>query len=150
MKYKVKFRITQDGGQGQKFSINLAEGNSFLLGPATVGLHVKGQDENFSPCMFSIKNGVLVVNDRGTKAGIRLNNRSGDEFTLKPGDLIQIVEHSIEILEAPIPLVEEPVEEESPQTRCLDISGGAQALLSPQKQKPLVRNPPYLHHRPLV
>ena len=115
MKYKVKFRISAENGKKAKYSINIEEGATFVVSPEALGMSgVHGQ----TICLLKIEKGRLFATGSGDSS-IRLNNRDGSKFGIRPGDFVDSGGLSVEFLEVP---VEKEAEEESGSTRFVDIS----------------------------
>lgn len=104
MKYRLKFRVSgltpQDGKNIRKFSINMEEGQSFVLGKFIPGVQ-------HSIAILSIRKGVLYASrkheSRELEEPIRLNEVEGTSFQIKTGDLLRSGNHTVEFLEIPQP-----------------------------------------------
>ena len=95
MKFKVKFRVINESGKDQKFSINLEEGKVFVLGKAVPGIkHAVGT--------LVLRDGNLFLNDRKASEKLILNDVVGSEFHLKAGDFAKSGGIEIEFLQVPV------------------------------------------------
>ena len=99
MRHKVKFRIQLSSGQRQKFSVNVDDGTAFQLDTRFLGAEFdRGSSQVL--CSLNVRDGELYVSE-GSVGEISLNNHVGAEFTVRPGDFIQVGEYAVEFLEAP-------------------------------------------------
>lgn len=94
MKFKVKFRISVDGGVQQKFSIQLEEGKPFVAGKAIPAL-----TRNLGTLVVRQEN--LFLNDGKASGPFTVNGTEGKEFHLKVGDVLKAEEFTVEFLELP-------------------------------------------------
>jgi|GEM_PF-1616304 len=115
MKHKVKFRLVGQDGRKQKYSANIDDDTTIPIDGNLLGFE---SDALFSIC---IKHGYLTVSDAGFVGGISLNNSSGTQFEVKPGDFLQVGSFSIEFLEAP----HRPKENLSNETQFIDLADKA-------------------------
>lgn len=109
MKFKVKFRVSIDGGEKSKYSINMEEGASFSVGGEALGFAIIG--------VMTVQNGELYVSEFPADKKVTVNNHAGKKFKLRPGDLMQSSGVAVEFIE--LPFVEEA---DGEATRFLDIS----------------------------
>ena len=105
MKFKVKLRLTQSGGNRKKFSINLEDGQKFMVGRATPGLgsDLTHPSVSSNHCMLTVKDGLIWVTDNQSRNGTFLNHKRVDASAVKIGDILQIGEYLIEFLDVPMP-----------------------------------------------
>ena len=100
MKYKVKFRLAAEDGKKQKYSVNMEDGAHLILGTDTLGAEFKDLVDHGPICVLNIKEGALFVKMH-EKSAIKLNNKEGEEFAIRPGDFLQARKFVIEFLEVP-------------------------------------------------
>jgi hypothetical protein len=116
MKYKVKFRLAADDGKKQKYSVNMEEGSHLVLGSETLGSEFRDLIDSGPICVLDIKDGALSVRMH-EKSTIKLNNKDGNEFGVRPGDFLQARKFVIEFLEVPY-----QVKSTAMETRFVDIN----------------------------
>lgn len=122
MKFKVKFRVINEAGKDQKFSINLEEDKVFVLGKTVPGIkHAIGT--------LVLRDGNLFLNDRKATEKLILNDVVGSEFHLKAGDFAKSGGISIEFLQ--VPVAERP---RNAETQFIDVGD---ALRDPTKMTKL-------------
>ncbi|MFL5814794.1 MAG: ankyrin repeat domain-containing protein [Bdellovibrionia bacterium] len=116
IKHKVKYRVVGADRSKRKYSINLDDGASFQLTRELLQ-GTPAQEGSKPLCSMTIQNGALLVQAGVDQNDIVFNSKPVRESEVRPGDLVQVGEFSIEILECP-----HTVRSESNATQFLDVS----------------------------
>jgi hypothetical protein len=116
IKHKVKYRVVGTDRSKRKYSINLDDGASFQLTRELLQ-GTPAQEGSKPLCSMTIQNGTLLVLAGTDQSDIVCNGKPVRESEVRPGDLVQVAEFSIEILECP-----HTVRSESNATQFLDVS----------------------------
>jgi hypothetical protein len=116
MKHKVKYRVVGTDRSKRKYSINLDEGTSFQLTWELLQ-GVSAREGSKPLCSFSIQNNILWIKAGADQNDVVLNGKPCREADVRPGDLVQVGEFSIELLECP-----HTIRNETNATQFLDVS----------------------------
>lgn len=122
IRHKVKYRVVGADRTKRKYSINLDDGTSFHLTRELLQ-GTPAQEGSRPLCSFVVQNGALWIKAGADQAEILHNGQSVRECEARPGDLVQVGEFSVEVLECP-----HAARSESNATQFLDVSemfGGA-------------------------
>jgi hypothetical protein len=116
IKHKVKYRVVGADRSKRKYSINLDDGASFQLTRELLQ-GIPAQEGSKPLCSMTVQDGGLIVRAGADQNDIVLNSKPVRESEVRPGDLVQVEEFSIEILECP-----HTVRNETNATQFLDVS----------------------------
>jgi hypothetical protein len=116
IKHKVKYRVVGADRSKRKYSINLDDGASFQLTRELLQ-GTPAQEGSKPLCSMTVQNGSLLVRAGADQDDIVFNSKPVRDAEVRPGDLVQVGEFSIEILECP-----HAVRSESNATQFLDVS----------------------------
>ena len=99
-KHKIKYRVVGADRSKRKYAINLDQTTAFQLSKELLQ-GGQAQEGTQALCSFHIRSEVLWVKVPDGQDDILINGQRSREFEGRPGDLIQVGEFSIEILECP-------------------------------------------------
>ena len=116
IKHKVKYRVVGADRTKRKYSINLDDGTSFHLTRELLQ-GTPAQEGSRPLCSFMVQNSVLWIKAGAEQADIVHNGQTVRECEARPGDLVQVDEFSVEVLECP-----HAARSESNATQFLDVS----------------------------
>ena len=103
MSYKIKLRVTRSSGETSKFSAALNEGDRFPLDERLIGLAPSGIEKSNVIGILRCLTGRVELSQAMGSDDLLLNGKLGKTFFLKPGDVLQILGHSVEFIEVPVP-----------------------------------------------
>lgn len=116
IKHKVKYRVVGTDRTKRKYSINLDDGTSFHLTRELLQ-GTPAQEGSKPLCSYVVQAGALRIKAGADQADIIHNGQSVRECEARPGDLVQVAEFSVEVLECP-----HAARNETNATQFLDVS----------------------------
>lgn len=119
MKYRIKLRVQDQGGNERKYSLNLPEGEPLTLGPDTPGIPLSSESLQSIHCVLLVEGGALAaLNPLGSER-VLVNQKPVTRSPLRHGDLLTLGGYAIEVLELPEVVASEA---EAAKTQFIDLA----------------------------